>query len=178
MNAREHSNSHVKVLEGYPVVGIRPLKRGFKYEKVVPRYEPALVLVCDAKQNRPLPSRNLQFTIRRYGVHELLWVEESTSATRAWTRNFIQQRRARGTSALTHFWPFTSVFAFASNVRLHLVNSVSFRDTALLTVSLMVDAVVPTASGASQNAVGKTRGIGRFGNILGVGVVVVVESRV
>lgn len=68
---------HVEILEGYPVVRVRPLEDGLENDKVIPGHEPALVGVCDTEKRSELVPPNLaQVALRSNRVYELLVVQE------------------------------------------------------------------------------------------------------
>ena len=67
----------------------------------------------------------------------------------------------------THFWPSTTVWAFASNVLLHLLSSFSGTEIAFLTVLRAEAAREGGAASESQKTVGNMRGKVN-GNIAGL----------
>ena len=85
---------HVKVLERYPVVRIRPLQNGLKHHKVIPGEQPALVRVRDAEERRELRAPDLgEVALGRDGVHELLAVEKSASTHARGTNTHMSKSR-------------------------------------------------------------------------------------
>lgn len=68
---------HIKILESYPVVCIRPLQNSLKHYEIIPGDEASLCRVRYAKQRGKLrPSYFSQIRLGRDRVHELLGVEE------------------------------------------------------------------------------------------------------
>ena len=68
---------HVKVLERYPVVRIRPLQDRLKHHKVIPGDQSALVRVGDAEERRKLGATDPgEVALGRNGVHELVGVKK------------------------------------------------------------------------------------------------------
>ena len=125
---------HVKVLERYPVVRIRPLQDGLKHHKVIPGDEATLVRVRDAEEGRELrPADLAEVALGRDGFDELLAVQEPAAPTRNGhgTRRDAESERPKGHNAArsgessTHFWPSTTVLAFVSNDLLQRLSSFS-----------------------------------------------------
>lgn len=68
---------HIKVLESYPIIRIRPLQDRLEHDKVVPGHQPTLSRVCHAEERRKLCTADFRRQVRLGcdRVHELVRVE-------------------------------------------------------------------------------------------------------
>ena len=81
---------HVKVLERYPVVRIRPLQRRLKHDKVIPGDQAAFVIVGDAEERAELAAPDLaQVALGRDRVHELLVVQVPAGTCLDWNTSIL-----------------------------------------------------------------------------------------
>ena len=141
---------HVKVLERDVVIRVWSLEQGLKDHKVVPRHEPALRDVCDAKQSSELRTANTrQVALGRDSIDELFTVQKPGPTPRS------IEVRTRKEKKKTHFSPSTRDFAFASKVRRQRFISDTGTRTALLTVLTTRAAALPSEFPESACTTGK-----------------------
>jgi hypothetical protein len=154
-------------LECDVVIRVWSLEQSLKDHKVVPRQEPALRDVCDAKESSELRTTDTrQVALGRDSIDELFTVQKPGTTHNNATAFSIkgsnkEKRKLRNID--THLSPSTRDFAFASKVRRQRFISDSGTRTALLTDWTTRAAAVPSESACTM---GKESGGGDVGDAM------------
>ena len=140
------------------VIRVWSLEQGLKDHKIIPRHEPALRDIRDAKESGELRTADArQVALGRDSVDELFTVQKPGGRS-------IEVRKQGQETKNTHFSPSTRDFAFASKVRRQRFISDSGTRTALLTVLTTRAAALPSPESACTT--GKESGGGDMGDAM------------